>query len=364
MRHPLHAICPYFAMFPEEFVARHLMTFTRPGDLVLDPFCGRGTTILESLLHKRRVIGTDVNWVAACIAGAKASVPELEATLSRLDELAQACETATIPLPTAEFFSACFHEETLRELSFLRTHLEWRNDDRDRFIAAVILGALHGESHRSPNYLSNRMPRTISTKPEYSVRWWKERNLLPERRETFSVARSLIKYRMSVEAPRGDAEVRMDDARNCGCIFRQHEGKVGLIVTSPPYLDTTDYSEDQWLRIWFLGGAEMPVRRSSKDDRYRNTQSYWQFLAEVWKGCAPLLASRSTIAIRIGGRKLSVDELREGLSATLNEGLPGVAVQLLAAPASSEIRKGQVNSFRPGMIEKNKEHDFVFRLAA
>lgn len=363
MRHPLHAICPYFAMFPEEFVARHLMTFTRPGDLVLDPFCGRGTTILESLLNRRRVIGTDVNWVAACIAGAKASVPDLEVTLDRLRELEEASRNHSVAAPAAEFFSACFQEQTLRELSYLRANLNWRDDDRDRFIAAVILGALHGESHRSPNYLSNRMPRTISTKPEYSVRWWRERNLQPERRETFQIARNLVRYRMSVEAPHGEAEVRLDDARNCGSIFKQHEGEVGLVVTSPPYLDTTDYSEDQWLRIWFLGGPEIPVRRSSKDDRYRNTNSYWQFLSEVWKGCAPLLRARSTIAIRIGGRKLSVDELRHGLATTLQEGLPGFSVQLMAAPASSEIRKGQVNSFRPGMVEKNKEHDFVFRLA-
>ena len=45
MRHPLHSICPYFAMFPEGFVLEQLYAYTRPNDVVLDPFCGRGTTV-------------------------------------------------------------------------------------------------------------------------------------------------------------------------------------------------------------------------------------------------------------------------------------------------------------------------------
>jgi hypothetical protein len=49
-RHPFHSICPYFAMFPEQFVAEQLLKHTVMGDLVFDPFCGRGTTIFESLL--------------------------------------------------------------------------------------------------------------------------------------------------------------------------------------------------------------------------------------------------------------------------------------------------------------------------
>ena len=38
MRHPLHSICPYFAMFPEYFVERHVLAHTKPGEVVFDPF--------------------------------------------------------------------------------------------------------------------------------------------------------------------------------------------------------------------------------------------------------------------------------------------------------------------------------------
>jgi hypothetical protein len=350
-------------MFPEEFVARQILAFTRPNDLVLDPFCGRGTTILESLLHKRRVIGTDVNSVAACVSGAKAAVPLKAALLARLNELGGIFKGADVDVPPEAFFSHCFHRETLRELSFLRVNLDWPNDDRDRFIAAIALGALHGESHRSPNYLSNRMPRTISTKPEYSIRWWQARGLIPERRDTFPILAALIDFRLSVAAPTGDARVKLEDARRCGGAFADLSGQVKLVVTSPPYLDTTDYAEDQWLRLWFLGGANKPVRKLSKDDRHRSAERYWEFLAETWHGCRPLLASFATLVIRIGGHKLTVSELEAGLKNSLESGL-NQSVRMLTSPTSSEIRKGQVNSFRPGTNRRPSEHDFVFRLAS
>src|SRR5438128_2683700 len=87
IRHPLHSICPYFAMFPEEFVERHVLAYTRPGDIVFDPFCGRGTTVFQSLLMHRKSKGVDINPVAACVSGAKSEPPSLIATLNRIDEL-------------------------------------------------------------------------------------------------------------------------------------------------------------------------------------------------------------------------------------------------------------------------------------
>ena len=89
-RHPFHAICPYFAMIPEQFVEQQLLSFTSPGDLVFDPFCGRGTTVFESLLRGRQAAGIDINPVAACIASAKANAPKLEKLLRRIDDLQRA----------------------------------------------------------------------------------------------------------------------------------------------------------------------------------------------------------------------------------------------------------------------------------
>ncbi|MCH7571668.1 MAG: hypothetical protein IH891_02000 [Planctomycetes bacterium] len=83
-RHRFHSICPYFAMFPEGFVRKHIYAYTVRGDVVFDPFSGRGTTVLESLLQGRVGIGTDLNPVAICLSNAKADPPRVDSVLSRL----------------------------------------------------------------------------------------------------------------------------------------------------------------------------------------------------------------------------------------------------------------------------------------
>src|SRR5579883_1922721 len=363
MRHPLHALCPYFAMFPEGFVLDQLLAFTSPGELVLDPFAGRGTTLFESLLNGRRAIGTDINKVAACVTGAKIDVPQKEKLFERLDELERAFWRIRTVKPFAtKFFSACYSQPTYQEIEFLRTHLNWRVSKVDRFIAALVLGSLHGESHKSKLCLSNRMPRTISTKPEYSVRWWNERGYIAPKRETFNILRAVAEMRYGISPPQMKGKIRLADARRAGSLYREHNGEVKLVVNSPPYIDTTDYAEDQWLRLWFLGGPPYPKARVNRDDRYSNVMSYWSFLSEVWAGCARLFSPGTTIVVRIGG-KLDSRTLLEGVRGSLQHGLKqqGLSVKT-EYHNSSLIKNRQTNSFRPGTNGERREFDFVFKL--
>ena len=246
MRHRFHAICPYFAMFPETFVEKHLAA-SRYDGVVFDPFCGRGTTIFESLLRDRDAAGSDVLPVAACISGAKCDPPTSGELLVRLGELEEAFappEADEMSEVLTNFFALCFHRETYEQVRFLRQILDWQDSRTDRFIAALCLGALHGESHRSPNYFSNRMPRTISTKPAYSIRWWQRRGYEPPYRNTFDILRHMVDYRFRTPPPARRGTVVLADARNTGQKFVNLVGQVTDVITSPPYLDTTNYRED------------------------------------------------------------------------------------------------------------------------
>lgn len=361
MRHRFHAICPYFAMFPEGFVQKHLV-WSKPGELVLDPFSGRGTTVFESLLNGRRAIGCDTNAVAVCLSNAKADPPTRKQALDRLREIEAApIKDEDDPVWGDPFFDACFHPETLRELLHLRSHLVWSSRRADRFIAAVTLGALHGESHRSERYLSNRMPRTVSTKPDYSVRWWTERNCTAPRRHTFKVLRDLIEYRFESDPPEMRGRVKHTDVRRAASQFRTHQGEVSLVITSPPYLDTTNFEEDQWLRLWFLGGPTRPRRQGRSDDRHTHAAKYWTFLKESWKGIGPLLRDDARLVVRIGGKKFDQGQIKEGLVTSLEEGLGRSVV--LVDEMSSDITGGQLKIFRPGAEGAKCEYDFRFALA-
>jgi hypothetical protein len=59
-----HRYYRYPARFPPEFVREVIQHFTRPGDTVLDPFMGGGTTAVEALAMGRKVVGVDLNPIA------------------------------------------------------------------------------------------------------------------------------------------------------------------------------------------------------------------------------------------------------------------------------------------------------------
>ena len=360
-RHRFHSICPYFAMFPESFVRRNVLAWSKRDDVILDPFSGRGTTVFESLLNGRKGLGCDTNPVAVCLSKAKSDPPTLDDVMERLRDLETKSRrfTSKAPETTDEFFTLCFHEETLRQLLYLIKNLEWRTSRTDCFIAAIALGCLHGESHRTDLCFSNRMPRTISTKPAYSVRWWQKNKCLPPERNVFAILRASAEYRYQSPVPAIKGRVVEGDVRRAGTLLRSYKERVKLVITSPPYLDITDYHEDQWLRLWFLGGATKPISGQGKDDRHRRVEAYWQFLSESWAGIAPLLQDKAQVVVRIGGTRLSGDELSAGLHTSLNS--TGNKFKLLEA-RSTEIRNGQRRMFQIAPEKASVEHDFRFKL--
>lgn len=362
MRHRFHSICPYFAMFPETFVEKHLAASPHRG-VVFDPFCGRGTAVFQALLQDRDAAGSDVNPVAFCVSGAKCDPPGQSEVEARLAELrAGFCEVDDGGCDEAhtEFFGLCFHRDTLPQILYLRSALEWRRRKDDRFIAALCLGALHGESHRSPNYFSNRMPRTISTKPEYSVRWWRKNGYLPPARDAFEILERMIEYRFRTRPPERTGSVAEVDARRTGEAFPELQGRVTDVITSPPYLDTTNYREDQWLRLWFLGAKSLTTYTRA-DDRHYAREMYWEFLQASWKGLAPLLAERARLVVRIGGRRLCKSELRDGLVQSLAVGL-NRSVRIVDTGVSSKVGNTQANAFRGKKASQLMEHDFSFAM--
>jgi site-specific DNA-methyltransferase (adenine-specific) len=76
MQHP--------ASFPEYLARDHILSWSNPGDVILDPMCGSGTTLKMALLNNRKAIGIDISdeycalsairCINACEQGKKESV--------------------------------------------------------------------------------------------------------------------------------------------------------------------------------------------------------------------------------------------------------------------------------------------------
>jgi hypothetical protein len=361
LRHRFHSLCPYFAMFPETFAQKWIERLTAPGDVVLDPFSGRGTTALTALLLGRQSIAADVNDVAYCLTRAKTQPPRLSELRCRLASLHRAFGKRRRIVRIAgddRFFEAAFAPHTLSQLLFLRDRLCWKQSRVDCMIAALVLGSLHGESQRSPSYMSNQMPRTISTKPAYSVRFWKRHGLEAPERDVFEIVGQRATFRYESKLPVGSSTVIHGDMRKLPQLAMSWPQPANCVITSPPYLDVTNFEEDQWLRLWFLGGPPYPTtNRISRDDRYGGRANYWSFIADMWRSLGGTLARRAHVVIRIGSRIES--------SATLRTSLKGCATLSrrkvsLVSCRESEIQNRQTPSFRPGARGCRVETDFHF----
>ena len=68
-----HNFHSFPAKFPPQLPRLFIEGLTRPGDIVLDPMQGSGTTILEALLTGRQAIGFDIDWMAVLISRVKST---------------------------------------------------------------------------------------------------------------------------------------------------------------------------------------------------------------------------------------------------------------------------------------------------
>jgi hypothetical protein len=59
--HSLHPMCSYLASFPASLAHAFIARYSRPGDVVFDPFSGRGTAPVQAAAEGRIGIGNDLN---------------------------------------------------------------------------------------------------------------------------------------------------------------------------------------------------------------------------------------------------------------------------------------------------------------
>lgn len=351
-------------MFPEDFVETWVSRLTRRGQVVLDPFCGRGTTPFQSLLMERKAVGNDVNPVAYVVTRAKTSTPAAKTLRQRITILEKSyrrSRTSSREEARGAFFTIAYNRETLRQLLFLRKRLDWRTTDTDCTLAALLLGVLHGESAKSSTYLSNQMPRTVATKPAYSVRFWKQHEFRAPAKDVFETLRDAIEFRFESEPPDGTAVTLLGDMRDLPRRKPSFPGKVRCVITSPPYLGVTRFEEDQWLRLWFLGGPPYPTyNRVSRDDRHETGTGYWKMIADMWRVLGNVCDSNTRVVIRLGGKSLEPDQLVDGL---LGASLAARRKVSLLERDESEIKGRQTDSFRPGSKGCLVEVDCLFRIA-
>lgn len=277
--HQLHRICAYQGSFPPQLPAFFLDKYT--GGVVLDPFCGRGTTILESALRGNVTYGVDLLSVSRCLSGVKLSCPPLAEVLTEIAALDLTGEAPEPPEDVAPFY----HPETWRQLWNLR------NGPRSEALLALTLGRLHGHS---PGFFSATTFNVISVSGSSMTNMCAKHGTKPEPRDL----KALLRKAATRFIPTGGHEAR-------GCIFNADarsiplaDRSVDLVITSPPFLDVIDYESTNWLRAWFLGDTyESSVSQAMVTP---NVGVYVSFLADVLQELSRLVRSDGRVVMEVG----------------------------------------------------------------
>lgn len=310
--HSLHELS-YRACFKAELPRFFIERLTQPGDVVLDPFMGRGTTCLEAALLGRVPFGNDVNPLSRVLLEPRLDPPAYTEVAVRLADFAANglmdgvdCgqdghdEASGEAKDDLEVF---YHPETLRCLQALRQRFaEAPLDGVDKWLRMVATNRLSGHS---PGFFSVRtLPPNQAVSVESQRKLNAKHGLVPPPRDVLALldrkSRSLLRdvdvaTRQRLATQRCFARFSTDDARRMP-VFE--DASVQLVVTSPPFVDVVDYAADNWLRCWFNG---IDVSSASQSITTPRKAEAWQdFVAAVMVELERVLLPGGWIVFEVG----------------------------------------------------------------
>lgn len=343
----------YYAMFPVEFAAQGIKKLTQTGDVVIDPFCGRGTTPFTAMALGRRSLACDLNPVAWLYAQSKIDphsvLSEVEERIEQVSESVtkEDCEYEN------EFQSLAFCRGVFGFIKAARRMLDWRIDRLDRTVTAFLVHHLQDKIGAG---MSNQMRHSRAMSPRYSINWWRSNGYdrPPEvDPKDFLIKRVRWRYKKGIPIPKigqcrplvncGDSEKAMPYCDRLG----------SLVLTSPPYMGVTNYRSDSWLRLWAIGeGPNLPDW--NPDQKFIDEQVYIDMLRNVFIATKQRARHDAVWYIRSDARS----KTKNAIKIVLEEILPKHRLTETRAPYFDKTQTALYGDTRP----KPGEVDLIYTL--
>jgi DNA methylase len=336
----LNAICPYFTMFPLEYPSKVLRKHRFENPVVLDPFCGRGTTLFSARKLQLNAWGVDSSPVAVAIARAKLASCSVEAPLALAKTLIEAIRPKSIP--RSSFFRSAYRLRTLQDLCALREGLLGLSVETDAsaVLRAAALGCLHGPLSKylsGAGYFSNQMPRTYASKPHYAVGYWRKHRMTAPKVDVLEVLRRKLSrlVGLSSTSPNSIQQVLTGDSQ-CPRVFAALPENASVVVTSPPYYGMRTYVQDQWLRNWFLGGPDHVDYGAGPQLSHGGQATFAKSLGKVWANVGKSSSETLHMYVRFGAIPSASVRVKDLFRASLEEsGLQWRVVSVRSADSAS-----------------------------
>lgn len=246
MQH-VHGFHSYPARMHPETARRLVEGLSRENDLVLDPFCGSGTVLVESRLCSRRAFGVDANPLAVALARLKTEgidAAQHELFLGAVEAIAdyadaRRCAKAGPSRRYSQYYRDAFDPHVLLELDGLMLGVDQTCPAGLKLVMKLVISSMINKvSRRRSDTNQAEVQRRIAS--GFVLRFFvkKARELLG-RLDDFD--RRLPASPPTSKVVLGDARALHLDASTVACI-----------VTSPPYPGIYDYVEHHRLRLDWL----------------------------------------------------------------------------------------------------------------
>ena len=283
--HLNHRVFRYPAKFHPPVARALIETFSAPGEIVLDPFCGCGTTLDAALAAGRSVVFSDVDPLAVLVTTAKIDRFDhdgLKDGLRRMKAILADMRKADIELwgpldgditqsdyqaavqPLSENVPALprlhhwFRRRAIIQLAAMRALVEAMKDERLRsFLRLCFAATIRNSSNADPVPVSGLEVTSHMLRKEAEGRIVDPYALMIAAIDkTGSAQRAFQAARRNGPS----ARTAIADARDLGVWCT---GRVDCVVTSPPYLTAVDYYRRHTLEMYWLGLTADVLERQS-----------------------------------------------------------------------------------------------------
>lgn len=332
----------YRACFKPQLPQFFINLLTQKGDIVYDPFSGRGTTAIEAGILGRNIVSNDINPLSRILTLPRFFVPNVIEVKERLENI-----TYDMKLRADIDLSMFYHPKTEAEILSLKNYLKQRESEKkedkvDLWIRMVATNRLTGHS---PGFFSvYTLPPNQAVTAERQQLINAKRNQKPEYRDTKKLimkkTKSLIRNIkeqeiLNLRKTGNSALFLSEDARRTPQI---PDESVSLTVTSPPFLDVVQYDSDNWLRCWFNGIDAKKVANTITMSK--NIQEWSCVMEEVFYELYRITKKGGWVAFEVGevkGGKIKLDEYVVPLGQKAGFCCQGILINLQEFTKTSNI---------------------------
>lgn len=286
---------PYVGAFSQSVAEWFIRVYSNPGDTVMEPFGGRGTTAMQSLWHGRNIIINDLSPYSNTLCHSIMFVPYMSDVLTFLKNLEIYINSNGDKISknyagkdSENDAAKLYHENTFDQILKLRNILN-NNDVLMGFGDDIFKGInlhnnnsikeiytyrheivmftrmvmsqlmLHSGQEMSFNGIKTR--GTDNTNVKSLVRYYKSINESPKNINIFEKIKEYIKKMELDELGIRDKFIKLD-RKMISCDARElslPDKCADMVVTSPPYFAVLNYGMANWLRIWSISGVGDPL---------------------------------------------------------------------------------------------------------